>query len=55
MRWSAHRGTWNEPDKSDDSDQMTWLWHCSVFHGILNKPSIYDSYTDALAEEPGFN
>ena len=43
---SAHQGTWNKPHKLDDSDQMalTW-WHYRVFHGILNKTPIYDSYT----------
>jgi len=43
-RWSWHRGTWNKPDK-DDSDQMASSQHCSVFHGILNKPPIQNSYT----------
>jgi len=41
-RWSSHQSTWNKPDNRDDSDQMAVSQHYSVYHGITNKPSIYD-------------
>jgi len=41
LKWSAHRGTWNKPDKRDGSVQMVPSRHYTVFHGITNKPPIY--------------
>ena len=29
-------------------------WHCSVFHGIVNKPPIHEAYNVTFAEQPGF-
>jgi len=54
-KWSAYQGSWNKPDKSVDSDQMAVSRHYTVFHGILNKPRIYDSYTVTLAKQRSFD
>jgi len=50
-RWSAHRGTWNKSDNRGD----TLSRHCTVFHGIQNKPPNYDSCTVKFVEQPSFD
>jgi len=54
-RWSAHRRAWNKLDERENNDQMTLLRHCTVFHGIINKPSIHDFCTVTFVEQPSFD
>jgi len=55
MGWSPHPSNWNQPDIRGDSDQMVVLWHSSVFHDIINKPSIYETSTVTFIEQPSFH
>jgi len=42
----VHQGTWNKPEKKDNSDKMASLQHYAVFHGILKIPIYkYNCYT----------
>jgi len=44
----------NKPEIRDDSDNMVLLWYFSVFHDIINKPSLYEAFTVTFIEQPSF-
>jgi len=50
-----HRGSWKKPDNGDDSDQMALSRHCSVFHGIVNKPPGCEAPTVNFVEQLNLN
>jgi len=49
--WLSHQGTWNKPDINDDSGQMALLRYYSIFHGIINKPPIFEAYTATFVKQ----
>jgi len=52
--WSSHTSNWNKPYIRGDSDQMVLARHYSVFHGIINKPSIYEALAITFVKHPFF-
>jgi len=53
-RWSSHRSSWNRPNCIIDKDEVALSRHYSVFHGIVNKPSIHEAYIFSFLK-PNFN
>jgi len=45
IEWTSHPSNWNKPDIMDDSDQIVLPRNYSVFHDIINKPTVYQALT----------
>ena len=49
-RWWSHRDVDNKLDNTDDSDLTALSRFYSVFHGVIYKLPIYESYSVSIVE-----
>jgi len=54
VEWTSHPSNWNKPDIMDDSDQIVLPRNYSVFHDIINKPTIYHALAATFVKQPSF-